>query len=216
MTGRMVTLTFDNGPTPGVTEPVLDVLTAHGVAATFFAIGRKLDTADGHVLGRRIVAEGHRLGGHTWSHSVQFGLAPDDVVADELSRTRAVVADVGGDGSLFRPYGAGGMIDDRLMSAFGASTLCDQGYTCVLWNVLPGDWRDPHGWVEPALAGIDERTWSVVVLHDVVDAALGRLDEFLTAARSRGVTWSQDVPDDCAPIRAGVPTSSFATLCPAI
>ena len=213
MTAPTVTLTFDNGPTRGTTEPVLDLLAAHAVPATFFAIGRKLATPEGRDLGRRSVAEGHRLGGHTWTHSVQFGAADDAVISDELNRTRAAVDDVGGDGLLFRPYGAGGVIDDRLMSPFGASTLCAHGYTCVLWNVLPGDWRDPDGWVDHALTGIDENPWSVVVLHDVVGAALERLDEFLTAARSRGPMWSQDFPDECTPIRGGAPTSSFDTLC---
>ena len=88
MTPPVVTLTFDNGPTPGVTEPVLDLLAAHEVPATFFAIGRKLATSEGQELGRRILAEGHRLGGHTWSHSIQFGNADDAVVIDELTRTR--------------------------------------------------------------------------------------------------------------------------------
>ncbi|MEP7203084.1 MAG: polysaccharide deacetylase family protein [Ilumatobacteraceae bacterium] len=209
----VVSLTFDNGPTPGITEPVLELLAAHDVPATFFAIGRKLDTARGRQLGKRIVAEGHRLGGHTWSHSVQFGGADDDTVSDELDRTRAVVADAGGDELLFRPFGAGGVIDDRLMSAFGATTLSSLGYTCVLWNVLPGDWRDPDGWVAPALTEIDQSPWSVVVLHDVADAALARLDEFLSAMHDRASAWSQDFPDECTPIRDGSPTSWFATLC---
>jgi len=213
MTRPNVTLTFDNGPTPGITEPVLELLGAHAVAATFFAIGRKLATGAGRELGRRSVAEGHRLGGHTWTHSVQFGVADDAVNSDEMNRTSEVVDDVGGSALLFRPYGAGGVIDDRLMSKFGASTLCSQGYTCVLWNVLPGDWRDPDGWVDHALSGIDEHPWSVVVLHDVVGAVLDGLDEFLTAATSRGAVWSQDFPEECTPIRDGAPTASFDTLC---
>jgi peptidoglycan-N-acetylglucosamine deacetylase len=213
MTVTVITLTFDNGPTPGITEPVLDVLSQHAVPATFFAIGRKLATADGQRLGRRIVAEGHRLGGHTWSHSVQFGAAHDDVVADELARTTTAVDQCGGDGLLFRPYGAGGIIDDRLMSPFGAAMLCSSGYTCVLWNVLPGDWRDATGWVDQAVAETDKQPWSVVVLHDVVDAALPRLDRFLTTMKGRDVTWSDEFPDDCTPIRTGSPTASFDTLC---
>lgn len=213
MTAPVVTLTFDNGPTPGITEPVLELLAAQRVPATFFAIGRKLATDQGRHLGKRIVSEGHQLGGHTWSHSVQFGVAGDDVVSDELARTGDVVASAGGDELLFRPYGAGGLIDDRLMSSFGASTLCAQGYTCVLWNVLPGDWRDADGWVEAALAEIDRCPWSVVVLHDIVDAALVRLDEFLTAVRRGGAVWSQDFPDECTPIRHGSPTASFPSLC---
>jgi peptidoglycan/xylan/chitin deacetylase (PgdA/CDA1 family) len=213
MTTPVVSLTFDNGPTPGVTEPVLELLAAHAVPATFFAIGCKLATAEGQDLGRRILAEGHRLGGHTWSHSVRFGGADDAVVIDELTNSQLAVESAGGEGLLFRPYGAGGVIDECLMSRFGATTLCSGGYTCVLWNVLPGDWRDPDGWVEQALAGIRERSWSVVVLHDVADAALGRLDEFLTAAQRHQTTWSQGFPDECTPIRDGIPTTSFGTLC---
>jgi len=213
MTVPRVCLTFDNGPTPGVTEPVLDLLAQHAVPATFFAIGRKLATPNGQRLAQRVVESGHQLGAHTWTHSVQFGLADDDVVADELARTRSAVDAVGGNGLLFRPYGAGGVIDDRLMSAFGAATLRELGYTCVLWNVLPGDWRDQDGWVDAALSDIDRHQCSVVVLHDVVDAALGHLDEFLTAVDQRGAEWSQTFPDDCTPIRDGVPTASFDTLC---
>jgi peptidoglycan/xylan/chitin deacetylase (PgdA/CDA1 family) len=213
MTAPIVTLTFDNGPTPGITECVLQVLAAHDVPATFFAIGKKLATAEGQHLGRRVVTEGHRLGGHTWTHAVQFGAADDAVISNELHRTRVTVDVAGGDGLLFRPYGAGGVIDDRLMSPFGVTTLCTQGYTCVLWNVLPGDWRDPRGWVDDALTGVEENPWSVVVLHDVAGAALDRLDEFLTAANGRGAVWSQDFPEDCTPIRNGSPTSSFDTLC---
>ena len=213
MTAPTVTVTFDNGPTPGVTEPVLELLATHGVPATFFAIGHKLATPEGQRLGHRIVGEGHQLGGHTWSHSVQFGLADESTVGDELTRTRTTVDDAGGDGLLFRPYGAGGVIDDRLMSAFGATTLQSLGYTCVLWNVLPGDWRDQAGWVDHALNDIDLLPWSVVVLHDVANAALPRLDQFLTAAALRNPTWSQDFPDECTPIRNGSATSSFDTLC---
>jgi peptidoglycan/xylan/chitin deacetylase (PgdA/CDA1 family) len=212
MTAPVVTLTFDNGPTPGITEPVLDILAEHSVPATFFAVGRKLATASGRRLGQQVVGEGHKLGGHTWSHSVQFGVADNAVIETELSRTRAVVDDVGGDGLLFRPYGAGGLIDERLMSPFGAATLGELGYTCVLWNVLPGDWHDASGWVDNALDNIDKHAWSVVVLHDVIDAALPRLDEFLVAVASRNATWSQEFPDECTPIRNGSATASFGAL----
>jgi peptidoglycan/xylan/chitin deacetylase (PgdA/CDA1 family) len=212
MTARTVTLTFDNGPTPGITEEVLEVLAEHSVPATFFAIGQKLATSAGTALGRETVSRGHRLGGHTWSHSVQFGVAAEDLILDELSRTRSAVDEADGEGSLFRPYGAGGVIDDRLMSPFGALSLCAGAYTCVLWNVLPGDWRDADGWVDAALDGIGRHPWSVVVLHDVVDAALPRLGEFLDRVNTLAPTWSQEFPDGCTPIRNGLPTDSFDSL----
>jgi peptidoglycan/xylan/chitin deacetylase (PgdA/CDA1 family) len=208
----MISLTFDNGPTPGVTEGVLDVLAAHSVKATFFAVGRELATPEGQSLGRRIVAEGHRLGGHTYTHSKQYGALAADFIATDLARTSNVVEAAGGDRLLFRPYGAGGVIDPLLMSNAGAAFLCDHGYTCVVWNVLPGDWYDPNGWVDHALAGISESPWPVVVLHDVANAALPRLDGFLTKARQLQQEWSQEFPEDCVPIRAGQRTPSFGTL----
>ena len=59
-------------------------------------------------------------------------------------------------------------------------------YTCVLWNCLPGDWRDPERWVERCLAEVQHQAWSVVVLHDFAHASLGRLPELLHRLEERG------------------------------
>lgn len=207
-----VTLTIDNGPTPGVTEAVHDVLRHHCVKAMFFVVGHNVVDAAGRRLVERAVADGHLVGSHTWSHTVTFGQASAADVDRELDDGRRAVADAGGDGQLFRPYGAGGSIDDRLMSRHGADRLIADGCTCVLWNSVPGDWLDPAGWVTTALADVARHAWSVVVVHDIPDAALGGLDEFLSRAADAGVEFTLDAPDDCTPIRAGVPTTSFELL----
>ena len=207
-----VTLSFDNGPTPGVTEDVLGVLAAHAVPATFFVVGQRLADPAGRTAVRRALADGHRVGGHTWSHQVPFGLADDATLDRELDDTSRAVADVGGDPLLFRPYGVGGALDERLMSGHGAARLCAGGFTCVLWNSVPRDWVDPHGWPDVALASIDTRPWSVVVLHDLRAAALDRLDAFLLACRRRRAVFTLATPDDCTPVRAGAPTASYALL----
>jgi len=207
-----LTLTIDNGPTPGVTERVHEILQARGVEAMFFVVGRNVVDDAGRRLVEQAVAAGHLVGSHTWSHTVTFGQAGDGDVDRELDDGRRAVADAGGDGQLFRPYGAGGAIDDRLMSRHGAERLIADGCTCVLWNSVPGDWLDPTGWMTNALDDVARHPWSVVVLHDVPDAALGRLDEFLARCADAGVELTLDVPDDCTPIRAGVPTASFGLL----
>ena len=208
----IVSLTFDNGPTAIITERVLDILGAHDVAATFFVVGGKLSDLDGRRASVRAVAEGHRLGGHTWSHSIPFGQAADEVVDAELARTSEAVAAVGGDPLLFRPYGVGGVTDERLMSRYGADRLCAGGYTCVLWNSVPGDWRDARGWLDRAIDDVTSQPWTVVALHDLPVGAADRLDEFLDRLDALGVQFGQDTPDECTPIRDGVPTSSFAVL----
>jgi peptidoglycan/xylan/chitin deacetylase (PgdA/CDA1 family) len=208
----VVSLTFDNGPTARVTERVLDILSIRHVPATFFVVGSNLTNADGRRASERAVAEGHRLGGHTWSHEVPFGQADDATVDAELARTSEAVADVGGDPLLFRPFGVGGVTDERLMSKYGADRLRAGGYTCVLWNSVPGDWHDTDGWPRQALDDITSQPWTVVVLHDLPVGAADHLDEFLERLDALGVQFSQDSPDECTPIRAGAPTSSFAVL----
>jgi peptidoglycan/xylan/chitin deacetylase (PgdA/CDA1 family) len=207
----VVSLTFDNGPTANITERVLDILKAHDITATFFVVGSKL-AGDARPASVRAVGEGHRLGCHTWSHTIPFGQADDQIVDSELSRTSEAVAAVGGDPLLFRPYGVGGATDERLMSRYGADRLRAGGYTCVLWNSVPGDWHDADGWLDRAVDDVTSQPWTVVALHDLPVGAADRLDEFVDRLEAFSVQFSQDTPDECTPIRAGAPTSSFAIL----
>jgi peptidoglycan/xylan/chitin deacetylase (PgdA/CDA1 family) len=64
--GSMRYLTFDDGPDPVYTPPLLDLLARHGVRATFFLVGEKIERHP--ALVKRIAAEGHRLGNHSYSH----------------------------------------------------------------------------------------------------------------------------------------------------
>ena len=63
---RGVYLTFDDGPTPGVTEWILDTLRRHNAKATFFVLGKNVEKYPD--LYAKIVAEGHAVGNHTYSH----------------------------------------------------------------------------------------------------------------------------------------------------
>ena len=208
----VVSLTFDNGPTAGVTERVLDILKTRDIPATFFVVGSNLADPDARRASERAVADGHRLGGHTWSHTIPFGRADDATVDSELARTSEAVGALGGDPLLFRPYALGGATDERLMSRHGADRLRAGGYTCVLWNSLPGDWHDPDGWLGRAVDDVMAQPWTVVVLHDLPVGAADRLDAFLDRLDALDVEFSQDSPDECTPIRAGSPTASFAVL----
>jgi len=64
--GSMRYLTFDDGPDPVHTPPLLDLLARHGVRATFFLVGEKIEQHS--ALVKRIADEGHRLGNHSYSH----------------------------------------------------------------------------------------------------------------------------------------------------
>jgi hypothetical protein len=117
----------------------------------------------------------------------------------EIEATQALLGPLGAE-RLFRPSGEGGDLEPGLLSPRVIDTLVDGGYTCVLWNAVPGDWKDP-GWVETALRQVAERDWTLLVLHDDAGGAAARLEEFLDRAPLR---FRQDFPRACVPIRRGV------------
>ena len=201
-----LTLTFDNGPEPGVTPFVLELLAARGLLATFFVIGQKAATPAGQALIQAAAAAGHWIGNHSWSHSTPFGeVTAPGVVTEEIRRTQAAIAPVARRERLFRPFGGGGHLDSRLLSGEALRELQAGGYTCVLWNAVPRDFADPEGWVETALAQLAAQPWTLMVLHDLPNGAAAHLPRFLDAVQARGVRIRQDFPPDCLPIRQGVP-----------
>jgi peptidoglycan-N-acetylglucosamine deacetylase len=149
-------------------------------------------------LAQRAHAEGHRLGNHTLTHPRPLGGADDAVC--EIEATQALLGELGSE-RLFRPSGEGGDLQPGLLNRRVVDTLVKGRYTCVLWNAVPGDWKDPDGWVETALRQVAARDWTVLVLHDVAGAAASRLVDFLDRVEAN---IRQDFPPACVPIRDGL------------
>jgi peptidoglycan/xylan/chitin deacetylase (PgdA/CDA1 family) len=209
---KRVTLTFDNGPTPGITEQVLDILSARRIQATFFAVGEKIARPDGRALAVRAHSEGHWIGNHSLTHSVPLGENPDaEYARREIEETQNLIGELAHADKLFRPMGGGGSIGPHLLSRAAVQLLRAGKYTCVLWSSVPGDWKDQQGWVDRCLSEIAGRDWTVVAIHDVENAALPRLSEFLDRLDSLGVEIRQDFPEDVVITRCGVPLSSGIT-----
>jgi peptidoglycan/xylan/chitin deacetylase (PgdA/CDA1 family) len=211
---RHVTLTFDNGPTPGITERVLDILAERGVPATFFVVGSQVRQSGGRDLARRAVAHGHRVGHHTATHTVLLGDAPDAAAAveSEIAAFAGEVMEICPAEKLFRPYAAGGVLDRRVFSQEAITFLRENNYTCVLWNSVPRDWEDPTGWVDRALADVRRQPWTVVVLHDVDTGAMRALPRFLDALADMGASVAAGYPDSCLPIKEGRVQTSLSHL----
>jgi peptidoglycan/xylan/chitin deacetylase (PgdA/CDA1 family) len=199
----MVTLSFDNGPEPEVTPQVLDTLAKHSVKASFFVMGRKAATPEGRALAMRASAEGHWIGNHTYSHTQPLGELDRAAALLEFERAEESLAWLDQTPRLFRPYGRAGRLGRHLLHPVIVERLVSGLYSCVLWNCVPQDWRDPDGWVTTALRQCRSRDWSLLVLHDQPSGAMKHLDRFLTALKEANLPIVQKYPDDCVPICEG-------------
>ncbi len=199
-----LTLTFDNGPEPGVTPRVLDILAERGIKSTFFVIGEKLGDPVRRGLAVRAHDEGHWIGNHTFTHSVPLGQQRDAATAqNEIGKTQAAIGGLAHTNRWFRPFGGGGNLDDRLLKPSVVDYLTGHKHSCVLWNAIPRDWADPDGWVDRALEQCRSQPWSLLVLHDLPTGAMNHLERFLDRATDAGARFHQDFPPDCVPIRSG-------------
>lgn len=199
-----VTLTFDNGPDAEATPGVLTELSKRGIPATFFVVGRQLVRPGGYALTERAHAEGHWIGNHTWSHGGPLGLNPaPDLAETEIRRTQDALGRLVEPRRLFRPVGGGGQLGRHLLRRRDVDHLARERMTCVLWNAVPGDWRDPDGWIATALEQCAARDWTLMVLHDLPTGAMRHLGRFLDVLVARGATFRQDFPPDRVPMEGG-------------
>lgn len=209
---KRVTLTFDNGPTPGITEHVLDTLSARRIQSTFFVVGEKLVSPGGRPLAARARSKGHWIGNHSLTHTVPLGDEPGaEYARREIEETQNLIGELTHADKLFRPMGGGGSIGPHLLSHAALQLLQAGKYTCVLWSSVPGDWKDQGGWVDRCISEIGRRDWTAVVLHDVENASLPRLPEFLDRLDSMGIEFRQDFPEDVVMTRRGELVSSLAS-----
>ncbi|WP_083975450.1 bifunctional polysaccharide deacetylase/glycosyltransferase family 2 protein [Herbidospora daliensis] len=127
---RTVALTFDDGPDPVWTPRVLDVLDEHGAKATFFVVGSKV--AEHPDLTRRIVAEGHELGNHTYSHA-DLREVPGWRLRLESSLTqRALAGATGLHTTLARPPYSGPAAETTARQWEAMKELAAEGHLIVL------------------------------------------------------------------------------------
>jgi len=203
-----VSLTFDNGPTVGVTDRVLDVLGERGLRASFFVVGSQLERPGARALAERAVAEGHLVGNHSRTHTVQLGVLDDERIADEIDGAAALIGPLAGAERWFRPFGGGGIIDERLLGERALAHLRQGGWSVVTWNSVPRDWEEPIRYVDRCRQEVAALDWAVVVLHDLPTGAmdhLGRLLDGLAADGAELVDPDAGFPDDCLVLRHGRP-----------
>ncbi|NLZ48292.1 MAG: polysaccharide deacetylase [Clostridiales bacterium] len=126
---KVIYLTFDDGPIPGITEDILDILKEYNVKATFFVVGKEIKERE-HIL-KRIHEEGHGIGLHTYSHKFSSIYKSQDEFIREMDETRALVEEVIGldTGAIRFPGGSDLMLSQRLLNK-----LHERDYRVYDWN----------------------------------------------------------------------------------
>jgi peptidoglycan-N-acetylglucosamine deacetylase len=202
--GRRVTLTFDNGPTSGVTDQVLDILAERSLRAIFFVVANRVEgDAAARALLARMVGDCHRVGNHSLTHGRPLGELREQETITEIGTAGDVLREFTGENFLFRPWGTEGQLDRRCLNRSAVNYLVSGKHTCVLWNSVPRDWADPVGWVDRALSDVRARQHTVLVIHDLPSGAMAALPRFLDELHREGVAVTAELPTECVPIVDG-------------
>src|SRR5258706_1730219 len=151
-----VALTFDDGPSPD-TERILDVLRAYEASATFFMVGREVESFPG--IAQRVVAEGHEVGNHSYSHPSYLFQRASETHAQIRRAQRVIAETIGVRPQIARPpYGV------RTPAYFRATRALD--LQTVQWDVAGFDWKriTPREIANNVLR--QARPGSIILLHD--------------------------------------------------
>lgn len=157
---KTIYLTFDDGPTPEITQWTLDTLKHYNAKATFFCIG---DNVKKHpTIFDNLVKEGHTIGNHTFNHLKGWNTNTEDYINNTEKAQEAINPK---HKHLFRP--PFGKIKRRQ-----AKLLINKGYKIVMWSVLSYDWEVSVS-QEKCLKNVLKNTspGSIVVFHDSVKAS---------------------------------------------
>lgn len=155
---KVVALTFDDGPWPETTSEVLNLLKKNNIKATFFVVGRNVSNYP--QLMKQIVADGHAVGNHTWSH--QYHHYSPASAANELEKTSDVIYKTTGvKTSLFRP--PGGFLNNGLVAA-----AYQKKNAVIMWSADSSDWRGGRITVQRLTDNVLNATQpgGIILMHD--------------------------------------------------
>jgi peptidoglycan/xylan/chitin deacetylase (PgdA/CDA1 family) len=153
---KVIALTIDDGPWPKTTVAMLDIFEQNDVKATFFWVGSSLK--NNPEIAKQLVAAGHAIGNHTWTHATQ-PMNPITAKNEIECTAQLIYTTTGVKTSLFRP--AGGRLNNGL-SAYAKT----QNYAIFKWSINSGDTNssDPQFIINNVIKGA--KPGAIVLLHD--------------------------------------------------
>lgn len=170
----LIALTFDDGPLRSTTEPLLDALAERGVKATFFLIGKQIPGNEDLI--KRMAAEGHQIGIHSYDHVWLTDLNDRDFYTQVDRTDEALRAIVDQEGFALRPpYGG---VD--------AGVKRRAGTPIILWSIDPEDWKYKDAGRVAQHIIENARDGDVILLHDIYPTSTQAALDVIDALHRRG------------------------------
>jgi peptidoglycan-N-acetylglucosamine deacetylase len=196
--GPYIAMTFDDGPHAQNTPRLLEMLKKRNIKGTFFVVGQCVEEHPDVM--KRIVADGHEIANHSWSHP-SLSKMSEEAVSSELQRTHDIIVETTGvTPTIMRPpYGA-------FTPSQRAWANKKWGYKIILWDVDPLDWRYRNAARVESEILKQTVPGSIVLSHDIHKSTVDAMPETLDALANKGfkfVTVSELIAmDRPAPVRA--------------
>ena len=171
---KVVALTFDDGPNPATTNQALDTLSKYGIKATFFVLGKNV-SGNEEIL-KRMKADGHVIGNHSWSHPVLSKLSLDDAKKQITDTEDALTKVLGSSSKLMRPpYGA---ITDDIRNSLDLSF--------IMWNVDSLDWKSKNEAAILTEIQREVKNGSIILMHDIHAETVNALPKVIDYLKGQG------------------------------
>lgn len=186
---KRVAFTFDDGPTPGITNKFLDKIEALDVEVTFFVVGNRVSQYGDELL-KRAVKLGCEIGTHTWNHPNNFNELSADATLEQLQKSCEIIEKATGEKvRLFRPVG-GEISDEQLRQ------VASLGFYTVCWYVDTNDWRaasadDLDAFIEEKVNYIVNTVedGDIILMHDLRESSY----EIFARAADRLIEMGYDI-----------------------
>jgi peptidoglycan/xylan/chitin deacetylase (PgdA/CDA1 family) len=175
---KLLYLTFDDGPNPGSTSGLLQILKGHCIKAIFFCSGSRAEMNPD--LLKSIRAEGHLIGNHGYNHPDGWKTTFDEYISD-INKADGIIGE-----ELFRPpYGHITRAQYKELK---------EKFRIIMWDLMPYDFDSSFG-AKNTLSVMKRkmRPGSIIVLHDTPGSkAIEVLPEFISFAGKEGYSFSNE------------------------
>ena len=179
---KEVVLTFDDGPLPKFTKPILDALDEYCTKATFFNVGEMAMAYPDTV--KEVIARGHTVGTHTWSHPMNLRALSLDKAKDQIERGFAAVALAAGDKPIAPFFRFPGLSDSAPLLAY----LQERGIAAFTVDVVSNDSYigSAQGLLARTIAQVEHQNGGIILFHDIKASTAKALPAILGELKKRG------------------------------